>query len=627
MTSRRPANQTFHLLATGFALIVLAISGPASLIANENATENEKPPINQTIELNFNGPNVSETDEENPFTNYRLDVVFKHPRGEWNIRGFYDADGDAANSGADSGNVWSCRFAPPYPGPYRYTATLTKGDWVSIDPTVNGTRRLELENGEGLFHVTESKSEIPFFSRGRVLPKNRHYQHADGTTWLKFGTNSPENLLGYEDFDGTFRIEANSRSGEAAIGTPLHKYTSHYQDFREGDPTWKSGKGKGLVGGINYLASQGVNSIYFLTMNIEGDGKDVWPFLTPTKLTRFDCSKLDQWEIIFEHMLQQGLAIHFVTQETENELLLDNGDVGKVRKLYYSELISRFAHHPAVFWNIGEESGRSSWKDRKGLKSSTPAQHKAIADYLRTADPYGNTVVIHSHAGGQDQDDGLNPLLGHTTLDGISLQVHDPKDVHHDVQRWIAASQRKEHPWVVSMDEIGPADYGSPTDDVDPTQDQMRGRVLWGSLLAGAGGVEWYFGYKMRFNDLNSEDWRARQVLWQQSDIARRFFEQIDIAELHSADDRIVSGADYCMTDIANTYVIYCSKFAEPVSIDLSGTKNDFLVQWLDPVEGGSLKTGSKKSVAGGETCTLGSPPDSNRPGNSTDWVILLSKQ
>ena len=49
--------------------------------------------------------------------------------------------------------------------------------------------------------------------------------------------------------------------------------------------------------------------------------------------------------------------MHFKTQETENEQLLDGGNVGVERKVYYRELIARFGHHLALNWNMGEENG------------------------------------------------------------------------------------------------------------------------------------------------------------------------------------------------------------------------------------------------------------------------------
>ena len=41
--------------------------------------------------------------------------------------------------------------------------------------------------------------------------------------------------------------------------------------------------------------------------------------------------------------------------EEANKRELDGGELGVERKLYYRELIARFAHHPALQWNLCEE--------------------------------------------------------------------------------------------------------------------------------------------------------------------------------------------------------------------------------------------------------------------------------
>ncbi len=79
----------------------------------------------------------------------------------------------------------------------------------------------------------------------------------------------------------------------------FHHYQPHVVDWKEGDPQWQNGKGKGMIGALNYLSSKGMNSFYFLTLNILGDGEDVWPYTDRNERYRFDCSKLDQWEIVF----------------------------------------------------------------------------------------------------------------------------------------------------------------------------------------------------------------------------------------------------------------------------------------------------------------------------------------
>ena len=47
----------------------------------------------------------------------------------------------------------------------------------------------------------------------------------------------------------------------------------------------------------------------------------------------------------------------------------------------------------------------------------------------------------------------------------------------------------------------------------DPSHDEVNGPVLWGNLMAGGAGVEWYFGYKFAHSDLNCEDWHSRDAL------------------------------------------------------------------------------------------------------------------
>ena len=385
-------------------------------LAAVNAADSVEPiyPLH-TVTLSFEGPDVSESDETNPFTDYRLQVTFRQREESIVIRGFYAADGNAAHTHADHGNVWQVRFSPPTAGRWSYSAKLRRGSEIAIDDDSTEGTVVALREPTGTFEVTP----LPIQPEGTrdlrkmpgVLIADDHYYRFGmaGPRVLKVGANSPENLLAYADFDGTFRIEPNQRDGEARTTETLHQYGPHLKDWRNGDPNWANGKGKSLIGAMNYLASSGMNSVYFLTMNIGGDGKDVWPYASPDDFTRFDCSKLDQWEILFEHMQQQGLILHVITQETENETLLDSGDVGRLRKLYYRELIARFAHHPGLIWNLGEENGPAPFSPN----GQTTQQQMAMTDYLAQHDPYGHPILIHTHASQEHQESVLAPLLGH----------------------------------------------------------------------------------------------------------------------------------------------------------------------------------------------------------------------
>ena len=170
---------------------------------------------------------------------------------------------------------------------------------------------------------------------------------------MKAGVDAPENLLAYADFDGDFKTDGHKDD-------LVKDWQPHVQDWNSGDPTWQGGKGKGLIGAINYLSGEGLNAFSFLTMNINGDDQNVFPYTSYSERLRMDVSKLDQWETVFEHGDKMGMYLHFKTQETENELLLDGGNMGNQRKLYYRELIARFGHHLALNWNLGEEINDAS---------------------------------------------------------------------------------------------------------------------------------------------------------------------------------------------------------------------------------------------------------------------------
>ena len=606
------------------AIVYSSLGGVRHAAAQDNSARVVETSVNETLTLSFQGPQTSETATPNPFTDYRLLVEFTQGDLTHTVRGFYAADGNAGESGADAGDVWQVRFAPEIDGQWSYTATLKRGAKLSINDDPKAGENVPLKTNSGKFNVSVATAEsdsIDMRHRGRLTTDGRYYRFANnGPYWIKGGTNSPENLLAYVGFDNTYRVAGKDREGEAKVTDGLHKFETHVADWKAGDTLWHGDKGKGLIGAINYLSSTGMNAIYFLTMNIGGDGKDVWPYITYDDFTRFDCSKLDQWEIVFEHMQRRGMQMHVVTQETENEKLLDNGDTGDQRKLYYRELIARFAHHPAIVWNLGEENGPQGFSPN----GQNDEQRTAMTDYIAAHDPYGNPILLHTHASKSGKDEILPAMLGLKSLAGLSLQVGSPKNVHAEILQWRKAADDAGHPWAISMDEIGPADAGAITDAEDPRQDVMRGPVLWATLLAGGSGVEWYFGYKHPHTDLTCEDWRSRDTLWKQTKISLDFFQhELPYWKMQPHDD-LVSGSKnaYCLAEVGSTYAIYHP--AQPdlnLKLDLKGQKGEYSIAWLDPRNGGALQTGSIGKVRGGSQVDIGLPPQAK-----DDWVALVRR-
>lgn len=578
------------------------------------------------LALTVSGPRSSEAAEPNPFLDYRMIVFMTSESGRrFKVPGYFAADGNAADSGAESGNRWRAVWTPDESGVWHYRVSLVSGPHIALEPNETGISAPGdgLEGDLIISDPPDGRSDP--MGRGRLRYSGHRYLQygGDHSYFLKAGADSPENFLAYDEFDSSPPAPSaagSQREGEAKR-TRLHHYGPHIADWSQGDPTWKNGRGKGIIGALDYLAGQGVNSVYFLTMNIEGDGDDVWPYRSRTDRYRFDCSKLDQWNRVFDHMDRLGIALHVVLTETENESLFESeegGDFADSRKLYYRELIARFAHHSGVVWNLGEENGwnNDGWdSDAPQTRGNTTPQRKEFAAYIRFLDPYGNPIVVHTLPG--DYERIYEPLLGFKSFDGPSLQMGDMHQTHAETLEWVRRSEASGHPWFVCLDEIGPADTGVLPDAHDPQHDDVRHFALWGNLMAGGAGCEWYFGYKYPNNDLNLEDFRSRQNMWSQTRIAVRFFQDhLPFVQMEPADELIRGGDGYCLAQSGKVYAVY-----QPAgeSLQLWLPKAEYRIRWFDPLQGGELRTGSRASVDGPGFETLGNPPGDSKQ----DWVIL----
>ncbi|MER2491265.1 DUF5060 domain-containing protein [Catenovulum sediminis] len=533
-----------------------------------------------TFTLDITGPDSQENGQLNPFTDYRVLVEFIHPQQKKIVRGYYAADGNAGETSAQAGNIWRVKFTPQLTGQWQYKVHFDSGENIALSNNLIEGEATAFDGLQGRFWVSEQKVSTNTAANkaykankanrqiGFLTVQNGYfYSSIDNQPVLKVGANSPENLLGYQDFDGTYRIQPDTKDEGKAQDKQLHQYAPHIKDWQSGDLTWQNGKGKGLVGALNYLAAQDMNSVYFITMNIGGDGKDSWPYLDHTSFNRFDVSKLEQWQAVFAHMQEKGLLMHIILQETENELLLDNGDMGDQRNLYLREMIARFAHFPGIIWNIGEENGPVKWSPN----GQTPEQVKQMARFIKKNDPYRHPVLVHSHASAKHKEETLTGLLGEVSIDGISLQVDQPHRAARDIQIWRDKSLAAGHQWAISMDEIGIWHTGARPDADNPTHDDMRTQVLWPSMFKKASGIEWYFGYRFAHNDLNAEDWRSRHKLWQQTKYAKQFFEQSDLHQLNYFCSARFNSKAYCLTtQTADRALVYLpSGWDEKLAFDL----------------------------------------------------------
>lgn len=597
------------------SLLVLLVLLSAHCLANRVDGELKQW---HTVTISFDGPETGEDATPNPFLDTRLDVEFRHAGSGRVIRvpGFYAADGNAAESSATAGRVWQVRFLPDATGPWTYRASFRVGDGVALREETLAGQPGVFDGASGSFSIAPSDKQAPDFrARGLLQYTGEHYLRfaGSGKRYLKGGADSPENFLAYFEFDGTFDTDATFNEGQNTTSKPfVHRYEPHAKDWKPGDPSWQNGKGKNIIGALNYLASKGMNSVYFLTYNIDtGDGKDTWVWTSPDERSRFDVSKLGQWELVFSHMDRLGLMLHVITQETENDRKLGGSPgLNPVRRLYLRELVARFAHHPALVWNLGEEN-------------NTPdPDRKAIAAYLRSLDPYDHPIAVHSHVNRAHDDYAL--LWGDASFEASSVQS-DMGRYHAEAVAFRARSAQAGRKWVIFHDEQSSAHTGVLPDADDPTHDIPRIEALWGNLMGGGSGVEWYFGYRYPHMDLNCEDWRSRDAMWDQTRIALEFFEQhLPFWEMEPvADERtIVDGAPARV--LAKPGEIYALQLPRGGSVQMQLPAGDYTVEWFNPRVGGPLRPAKVREVSGGrQRVWLGQPPADP----SSDWVVLVRRK
>ncbi|WP_200979998.1 DUF5060 domain-containing protein [Echinicola sp. 20G] len=564
------------------------------------------------VTLTFEGPESSETASPNPFTDYRLEVNFSQGEKSFVVPGYFAADGNAAFTSATEGNRWRVHFSPDAPGQWDYKVSFKEGNDVAVGGE-EGESAGYMDGQTGSFEVVESdKTGRDLRAQGRLRYVGEHYLQfsQSGKYFVKNGVDAPENLLAYFEFDDT-----------PNVGNRLKKWEDHDQDYNEDASPYLWGadrqKGKNIMGAINYLYQKGLNAFSFLTFNVDGDDRNVFPHLLNVSLEeyeksagerkkpsewenhiihdRFDVSKMDQWEQLFSYGEMKGMYLHFKTQENENDQKMDGGDLGRERKLYYRELIARYSHHLALNWNLGEEN------------TNTLQQLNDFARYFAEKDPYKNISVVHTFP--NEHEKYYQPLVDSmTAVKGFSVQTNKPdfSRVHRVTNKWVKASAVSGRKLVVAVDEPGDAGHSLLPDNEDPDHDTARINALWGTLMAGGSGVEWYFGYKHAHSDLTCESWRSRDLFWDQCHVAHSFFTDHDLplSQMMNINELTSNPEDYVLAKRGEVYLVYLK---EKGAVQLELPDVGYKAIWLNPKNGEQVEVDGETTT---EAVNLETPFD-----------------
>ncbi len=546
------------------------------------------------------------SESDNTFQDYRLNVTFTSPTGKvYVVPGFFAADGNARESSAVSGSKWRCNFTPLETGIWTYSTSFRTGAMIAVSFDASlGSPVNPIDSDTGTFNIAETnKSGIDFRSKGKLEYVGEHFQRwTNGEYFMKIGSDSPEVLLEYNDIDDY-----------DGVNYP-REYLNHVNDWNTGDPTWQGDKGKGLIGVINYLSGKGINSQYFVLHRNRERGS---PFSDPpNSYFSYDISRMDQWEVVFDHMVTKGLNVHLVFSESTNQSFFEtevpSGDsmFSDARKIYFREIVARFGYLNAVTWNIGEENG---W-DRQSLvwpgeaaRGLTTQQQLDFTAYLDGLAYYNDHITVHN---GHANDPGIyDDLQGDNSMTGTSMQglLRDTERSKNSTEHLREKSEGSGKKWVIYYDE---AWYHS-----DMGLTNFRKSVVWSALTAGAAGIEHYATNGL---DVTQEDLRFYDEYYTQMRHAYDFYHDNNLPfyQMYNQDELVENGWAHGVD--GDDYVVYVEENnAGSTTMRLLG---DYEVKWFDPRTGGALQDGSITNVSAGDAVNIGLPPSET----NLDWVALV---
>ncbi len=157
---------------------------------------------------------------------------------QYDIPGYFAADGIAAETSADAGNIWRVHWTPDRVGRWDYKVSFRTGSGVAV-AAASGEAVARYDGRQGVVIVEESdKLGRDLRGQGRLQYVGQRYLRfaGSGNYFLKAGpmrAGNPVGLCGFR-WHGRAQGQCPSQDVAATRGGLAH-----------GDPIWQDGKGKG----------------------------------------------------------------------------------------------------------------------------------------------------------------------------------------------------------------------------------------------------------------------------------------------------------------------------------------------------------------------------------------------
>lgn len=493
----------------------------------------------------------------NPWLDFYLTIRLKSPSDvDYYIPGHFIGN-------FSGGAHWAFTFCPTETGKwslfiqrFRHASQInieTTKDWnssiVNSAPAVTvGTPPSVVEdpiNSYGSFTVIDYATPIYGVGEKPNLLKSGPVEigdngalkfHRSGQLYYKAGMNSPETLFGYKGF---FKTRDYNNFDPGGNRYYYNEYSTYSSWWLLGEPNWEttifsnpdgssttvdSNAGKPIIGLINYLESNEVNNVYFLPMNLGGDGQNCHPFLNTEDLSdpswndaakrTYSTERLSQWLEVSKYMLQKNIFMDLVLAEEEDangEFLDDSSGtrIGVTRKLFLKQMVAFFGWHSGIRYILSEENSPMAVRTQCNGQDSwdfTTAQLIEMGQYIKdcTISERDPLITVHTNPLGAnpsacpgDPDYGLlvyEEILSHTNyssnpfLNSASLQIELPNVRDHGYSYLISRCQEifdnANQLVSIHFDEVGPANNGINIWQGNPIN--ARSDFIWETFLNNA---------------------------------------------------------------------------------------------------------------------------------------------